>query len=86
MPEVLAQFPDARRSGDGWKARCPAHDDRVASLSISQSEKGWLLTCPARCAPKVIVDKVGLSMADLFYEKRRLVGAQDRLEANGGTN
>jgi hypothetical protein len=33
----------ARREGSGWKCRCPAHDDRTASLHLSDREDGGLL-------------------------------------------
>src|SRR5688572_20556184 len=36
---ILEKFSDVRRSGEGWIARCPAHDDRRPSLSIRQGEK-----------------------------------------------
>lgn len=31
---------DARPSGRGWIARCPAHDDRHASLSAAEGNNG----------------------------------------------
>ena len=35
VARVLAKLPSARRSGRGWKASCPAHDDRHPSLDIA---------------------------------------------------
>jgi hypothetical protein len=70
--DLLDRFPDAKRQGAGWEARCPAHDDRRASLSIARGEKGWLLECHAGCTVPEIVGRVNLSMADLFYEKQEL--------------
>ncbi len=32
----LAKRLGAKRSGKGWQARCPAHDDRKASLSMTE--------------------------------------------------
>lgn len=38
----------ARRSGQGWAARCPFHEDRVPSLSIFGGKKGsWRFRCHA---------------------------------------
>lgn len=39
------------RAGEGWSARCPAHDDDTPSLSISAGRGGkTLLHCHAGCA------------------------------------
>ena len=41
---VVARLEEAgcspRRSGAGWSAKCPAHDDRKASLSVSEGTDG----------------------------------------------
>ncbi|MCK4602556.1 MAG: hypothetical protein KAU28_08830, partial [Phycisphaerae bacterium] len=32
-----------------WQARCPAHDDKHASLSVGRGDGGWISAgCPAR--------------------------------------
>jgi len=47
---LLSKLPGVRKSGSGWSARCPAHDDRHASLSVSSSDDGRvLLHCHAGC-------------------------------------
>ncbi len=64
---ILARFPDARETNGEWSARCPAHEDRRASLSISQGDDGRvLLHCHAGCEPAAIVGKLGLRMKDLM--------------------
>lgn len=64
---VLRHFPDAQRNGNGWIARCPAHDDRDPSLSISEGDDGRVLVhCFAGCDPEAIVGAVGLSLQDLM--------------------
>jgi hypothetical protein len=41
---------DARPYAGGWIARCPAHDDRHASLSIGMGDPGRLLLfCHSGC-------------------------------------
>ena len=49
--------PPARTSGGaGWRARCPAHDDWDASLSIRPDDDGrWPLACRSGCAFGAIV-------------------------------
>lgn len=50
-----------------WKARCPAHDDRVPSLSIWLGRNGGLVVrCWARCPVEAILERAGLKMGDLF--------------------
>lgn len=64
---VLAALEDVEKSGNGWKARCSAHDDGKPSLSINVGENGKvLLHCHAECALPDILSAAGLTMADLF--------------------
>ena len=37
-PEEVAERLNGRPSGDGWSARCPAHEDRSPSLSIAAGD------------------------------------------------
>jgi hypothetical protein len=49
-PERIAQALHGRRSGRGWSARCPLHDDRHASLSLWIDTHGRLgVFCHAGC-------------------------------------
>lgn len=62
----------ASKHGNQWLAKCPAHDDRQASLSVSQANDGTiLLNCFAGCAAERVVEAVGLKMADLFIPKEK---------------
>jgi hypothetical protein len=63
---VLSRL-EAKPSGTGWVARCPAHDDSTPSLSIAEGIDGrTLLWCFAGCALEAIADALGLTVADLF--------------------
>lgn len=53
--ERIAKALGAKRSGDGWSAKCPAHDDSNPSLSISDSEKGPLVHCHAGCEQSDVI-------------------------------
>ncbi|MBI2826537.1 MAG: DUF3987 domain-containing protein [Planctomycetia bacterium] len=69
IDRILAKLPDARKTTKGWSARCPAHDDRRASLSITEAEDGRvLLHCHARCEPAAVVAAWGLTLADLMAD------------------
>ena len=37
--ETIAKALGGRKAGGGWMARCPAHDDREPSLSITDAER-----------------------------------------------
>ena len=55
-----------------WQARCPAHDDRKASLSVSVSRDGKILCdCKAGCSTDDIVRSLGLQMKDLMPERKK---------------
>ncbi len=36
---ILSRLPQAKCAGKGWTARCPAHDDRRASLSVGAGDE-----------------------------------------------
>jgi hypothetical protein len=66
IENLLARLP-AKKAGKGWSARCPAHDDRRASLSIAQGDDGRALVwCHAGCTVEAICAAVALKPADLF--------------------
>lgn len=54
-------------SGSRWIARCPAHDDRSPSLSVTQSDDGRVLIhCHAGCGANAILTSLQLEWADLY--------------------
>lgn len=65
---IVGHFAAARRNGSGWMAKCPAHDDTKASLSIAPGTKGTLLTCHAGCTLDAIAAAAGLAKRDLFFD------------------
>ncbi len=64
---VLSRLRKVKKSGTGWEACCPAHDDRHASLSVAVGDDGRvLLHCHAGCSTEEIVKALGLTMRDLY--------------------
>ena len=56
-----------RRSGAGWTALCPAHNDHHSSLSISEGDDGRVLVrCHAGCEASEVASAIGLKMSDLM--------------------
>jgi hypothetical protein len=63
---VIGKLDGARKSGGQWMARCPAHDDAKASLSITEgTEQPVIFKCQAGCDSAVILDALGLTWKDL---------------------
>ncbi len=52
--ENLAETLGGRRSGAGWIAHCPAHDDRTPSLSLRQDGERLLWHCHAGCSQEEV--------------------------------
>jgi putative DNA primase/helicase len=77
LEEFLARVGSAalRRSGKGYLARCPAHDDHEPSLSIDEGDEGRiLLHCWAGCETAAILDALGLAWRDLYPDRLRRRG------------
>ena len=72
---ILERFERVKRVGDDRAtARCSAHEDRVASLSLSTGHDGnILLHCHAGCTTADIVEMAGLRLSDLFRESDPVV-------------
>jgi hypothetical protein len=70
IENLLSRLSGVMKSGNRWSARCPAHEDRNASLSISQTGDGAaLLKCHAGCDTSEILVAIGLGLRDLFPPK-----------------
>lgn len=63
---VLPRLEGIRKSGTGFEARCPAHEDRKASLNVAPGrDQPVVLHCHAGCSPDDIVAKLGLTWEEL---------------------
>lgn len=66
--EIIDRFEidkHSRKSGR-VQAKCPCHDDKNASLTISHKGDKTFLYCHAGCETNEILECVGLKMSDLF--------------------
>lgn len=78
---VLGLLEGVKQSGSGFQAKCPAHDDRVASLSIGDGDDGRALVhCKAGCQTTDVCNAIGLTVSDLFETNTR------RFRVVGGTH
>ncbi len=62
---LLSRLSGKKKTGKGWSAKCPAHGDRKASLSVSEGDDGRaLVKCHAGCEFEAIVVAAGLTPSD----------------------
>jgi hypothetical protein len=87
----LARLKGVKRTEKGWEAKCPAHDDRHASLTVSEGNDGRVLVrCHAGsgCSLEDIVAAAGTTVGALFVENgtgpnRTIVATYDYEDAEG---
>jgi hypothetical protein len=54
--EAIAKALGGRKAGGGWIARCPAHDDRTPSLSLTDTQDDKVLVrCHAGCDQEGVI-------------------------------
>jgi putative DNA primase/helicase len=71
----IARALVGRRSGTGFTARCPAHDDNTPSLSIADSADGKVLVhCHAGCSQEAVI--AALRARNLWYDASRPATSQ----------
>ena len=68
-----------RKSGDGWTAQCPAHDDRTNSLSVSERSTKILVHCHAGCSTASVVKSLGLLLSDLYLDSHQGKGTAPKV-------
>lgn len=64
----LRHFKVVNRYGDKAQCKCPAHDDRQASLTISKGKKCVVYFCHAGCALENVLSAAGLAKKDTYYD------------------
>lgn len=68
IEKVLSRLENVREMGSPgkWMVRCPAHDDKTPSLSISLRGESIALYCHAGCSTEDVLDSIGLMFSDLY--------------------
>lgn len=79
---LLPRLDGVRRTGPGrWVAKCPAHADRVPSLTLREASDGRLLLhCFGGCPVDQVLEAVGLELHALFARRPGTPGAGTRRE------
>ena len=66
---ILSRFSKVKSRGSGkYVARCPVHDDRSPSLSITFTSDRVLIHCFDGCHTEEILRAVNLTFRDLFVD------------------
>ncbi len=80
VSKVLSKLEGIRKQGNGWSALCPAHEDTIPSLSISEGADGRvLLKCFAGCSIESVLAAIGLTMRDLFEDRGQKKGSSEEI-------
>lgn len=68
IDNLLSHLGRAKKSGkNSWMCKCPAHEDRTASLTVTElSNETILINCFAGCGSLEVLNAVGLDYSDLF--------------------
>lgn len=93
--ETIAKALGGHRAGATWMARCPAHDDRSPSLSISTGKDGKVLVrCHAGCDQRDVIaalgrrglwDAIGRCTDRFSYKQRNSTATEPDLAAMART-
>jgi len=69
IDDFLSLFKGVKQTGKNqWQAHCPAHRDKLPSLSIKLDGEKILLHCHAGCPTDAVLEAVGLQEKDLFLD------------------
>lgn len=88
----LNLFDHRKKSGEGYLVRCPAHDDRNPSLSVSAGSDRNLYHCHAGCLSEEVRQALGIEKRDLFFstplqepgkQKRKIIETYDYRDEDG---
>jgi DNA-binding transcriptional ArsR family regulator len=67
---LLSRFTISKQIGNHYQAKCPAHDDKHASLSITLTDNNALIFCHAGCNTADVLKAAGLTYSDLFFNEQ----------------
>jgi len=70
LKKFLKEFDGLKKVKDNhWRAKCPGHDDKNPSLSITLKDNRILLKCHAGCETETILERIGKTFFDLNLKK-----------------
>jgi len=84
--DSIARALKAHRSGAGWMAKCPAHNDNNPSLSIRDADGKVLLHCHAGCGQREVIEALkgkGLWAERPAKPRRKIIATYDYTDEAG---
>lgn len=78
---LLQRLEGVQRSGNGWRAKCPACGGRSRKLSIAEREGRVLLHCFGGCKAIEVLEAVGLGWADIMPPRHWPESPEERRQA-----
>lgn len=78
---LLQRLDGVQKSGNGWRARCPACDGRSRKLSIAQTEGRVLVHCFGGCEAIDVLQAVGMTWADIMPPRHWPESPEERRKA-----
>jgi putative DNA primase/helicase len=82
----IAHHLRGRKSGSGWLACCPAHDDKNPSLSLRDADDKVLVYCHAGCKQSAVIEALiarGLWPEQELRQTRSIVAEYDYTDEGG---
>lgn len=80
--DVLSRLKNVKKTGDGWSAQCPTHDDQKNSLTVNAgTDYEALLFCHAGCTYKQIAEALNLKQTK--RGAKRIVAEYDYYDEQG---
>jgi hypothetical protein len=72
IEDFISRMHGVKKTGNNrWICKCPSHQDKTASLSVSQEEDGRILiNCFAGCDTYSILRSAGMDWQDVMPESR----------------
>lgn len=83
LEDILPRFNGVKKTPNGYQAKCPAHEDKNASLSLAQAPDKILLDCKAGCKFPDVLGAIGLKPADAFSGARNTEGNNSLSDKSG---
>ncbi len=73
LTDFVRDLQGVKKSGTGYIARCPAHEDHRQSLSVTEGRDSRILVkCHTGCTFERIIEVMGLTAQDLLPERDNL--------------
>ena len=72
--QFVERLEGVRAAPGGYQATCPAHVDRIASLSVEDGGDKTLVFCQAMCPTSDVLEAMGLEWKDLWHDSTKSNG------------